>query len=166
MEQKEEARFRQLMQEHGPMIARFAAGFERDRHLRDELVQEIMLAVWQALPGFRGEASLKTYLLGIAHRRCASHVMKAAARPPHDELSDEWIDPRAGPETVAGNGQQRRRLLSAVRELPYGQRQLVLLAFEGVTLEDMAALLGISKNNVSVRLTRAKAALNERLGER
>lgn len=148
------------------MIARFAAGFERDRHARDDLAQEIMLAVWQALPGFRGEASLKTYILGIAHRRCASHVMKAVARPQHEELSDEWIDPRAGPETVARTGQQRRRLLSAVRELPFGQRQLVLLALEGVSLDEMAAMLGISKNHVSVRLSRAKAALNGRLGER
>lgn len=164
MANNDEARFRQLMQEHGQMIARFAAGFERDRHARDDLAQDIMLAVWQALPAFRGEASMKTYILGIAQRRCASHVMKAVARPAHEELSEDWVDPRAGPETVAGSGQQRRRLLSAVRALPGGQRQLVMLALEGVSIDDMATMLGISKNHVSVRLNRAKAALNERLG--
>lgn len=147
------------------MLVRFAASFERNRHLREDLVQEILLAVWQALPSFRGESSLKTYVLGIAHRRCASHVMRAAARPEHEALDEDWVDDQPGPETLARLGQQQERLLAAVRRLPVGQRQLVLLALEGASYEDIAGLLGISVNNVGVRLNRAKAALKEQLEE-
>jgi len=122
-----------------------------------------MLAVWQALPAFRGEASIKTYVIGVAHRRCASHVMRAVAQPAHEALDEDWEDGQPGPEARAGLNQQQQRLLAALRQLPVGQRQLVLLALEGMRYEEIAALLGISVNNVGVRLNRAKAALKERL---
>lgn len=160
-----DADFKRLMAEHGAMLTRFAASFERNRHARQDLVQDIMLAVWQALPAFRGESSIKTYLLGVAHRRCASHVMRALAQPRHEELDDEWVDDQPGPETLAGLNQQQQRLLVALRALPVGQRQLLLLALEGMRYEEIAQLLGISVNNVGVRLNRAKAALKERLDQ-
>jgi len=162
----QDADFKRLMAEHGAMLVRFAASFERNRHAREDLVQDIMLAVWQALPAFRGEASIKTYVVGVAHRRCASHVMRAVAQPQHEELDDEWEDQQPGPEALAGLSQQQQRLLGALRQLPVGQRQLVLLALEGMCYEEIAQLLGISVNNVGVRLNRAKAALKERLEER
>jgi len=163
MKGSQHAQFERVIAEHGAMLARFAAGFERNRHAREDLVQDIMLAVWQALPAFRGESSLKTYVIGIAHRRCASHVMRAVARPDHEALDEEWGDEQPGPETLVGRSQQQERLLAAVRRLPLGQRQLVLLALEGSSYDEIANVLGISVNNVGVRLNRAKAALKERL---
>lgn len=160
-----DAQFARVMAEHGGMLVRFAASFERNRHAREDLVQDIMLAVWQALPAFRGEASIKTYVIGVAHRRCASHVMHAVARPAHEELDEEWEDAQLGPEALARLNQQQQRLLAALRQLPVGQRQLVLLALEGMRYEEIAELLGISVNNVGVRLNRAKTALKERLEE-
>jgi RNA polymerase sigma factor (sigma-70 family) len=104
----QDATFARLVAEHGPMLARFAASFERNRHAREDLLQDILLGVWQALPAFRGDASLKTYILGVAHRRCASHVMREVAQPRHEELDDEWIDGQPGPEALAGLNQQQR----------------------------------------------------------
>lgn len=159
----QDAAFRELVREHGALLARFAASFERDRVARQDLVQDILLAVWQALPAFRGDASLKTYVIGIAHRRCASHVMRAVAQPRHEALDDDWADQQPGPEQMAQLSQQQERLLGAVRDLPLGQRQLVLLALEGMRYDEIADLLGISVGNVGVRLNRAKAALKEQL---
>lgn len=159
----QDARFASLMAEHGGMLLRFAASFERNRQAREDLMQDIMLAVWQALPAFRGESSLKTYVLGVAHRRCASHVMRAMGQPQHEELDEEWADEQPGPEVLAGLSQQQQRLLEALRRIPLGQRQLVLLALEGMRYEEIAGMLGISVNNVGVRLNRAKAALKEAL---
>ena len=158
-----DATFKRVLAEHGALLARFAASFERDRVARQDLVQDILLAVWQALPAFRGDSSLKTYVIGVAHRRCASHVMRAVAQPRHEPLDEDWADGQAGPDTLAQLGQQQERLLAAVRALPLGQRQLVLLALEGMRYDEIAELLGISVNNVGVRLNRAKAALKERL---
>jgi RNA polymerase sigma factor (sigma-70 family) len=162
----QDATFARLVEEHGPMLARFAASFERNRHAREDLLQDILLGVWQALPAFRGDASLKTYILGVAHRRCASHVMREVAQPRHEELDDAWVDCQPGPEALAGLNQQQARLLSALRDLPVGQRQLVVLALEGLRYDEIADLLGITVGNVGVRLNRARAALREQLEER
>lgn len=162
----QDATFARMVAEHGPMLARFAASFERNRHAREDLLQDILLGVWQALPAFRGDASLKTYILGVAHRRCASHVMREVAQPRHEELDDEWVDCQPGPEALAGLNQQQARLLSALRDLPVGQRQLVVLALEGMCYDEIAHLLGITVGNVGVRLNRARAALKEQLEER
>jgi len=162
----QDATFARVVAEHGPMLARFAASFERNRHAREDLLQDILLGLWQALPAFRGDASLKTYILGVAHRRCASHVMREVAQPRHEELDDEWVDGQPGPEALAGLNQQQARLLSALRDLPVGQRQLVVLALEGLRYDEIADLLGITVGNVGVRLNRARAALREQLEER
>jgi len=162
----QDAAFARLVAEHGAMLARFAASFERNRHAREDLVQDILLAVWQALPAFRGDASLKTYLIGVAHRRCATHVMRAVAQPRHELLDDDWADGQPGPEALAGLNQQQARLFAALRSLPVGQRQLVVLALEGMRYDEIADLLGISVSNVGVRLNRARAALREQLEER
>ncbi len=148
------------------MLARFAAGFERNRHERDDLMQDIMIALWQALPGFRGESSLKTFVMAVAHRRCASHVMKATRQPRLEELDEAWAHTGPGPEDRARLSQQQERLLAAVRSLPVGQRQLALLALEGMRYDEIATTLGISENNVGVRLNRAKAALRALLEEK
>lgn len=161
----QQASFERVVKEYGGMLVRFAASFERNPHSREDLVQDILLAVWQALPSFRGESSLKTFVLGIAHRRCASHVMRAVARPAHEALDEGWADEQPGPEALARLSQQQERLLASVRRLPLGQRQLVLLALEGMSYEEIAGVLGISANNVGVRLNRAKAALKEQLEE-
>lgn len=165
MADSQDAVLQRVMREHGSMLARFAAGFERDRHQRDDLMQDIMIALWQALPSFRGEASLKTFVMAVAHRRCASHVMKATREPRHEDLDESLADTEPGPEAMVRLSQQQERLLAAVRSLPLGQRQLALLALEGMRYEEIAATLGISDNNVGVRLNRAKAALKALLEE-
>jgi len=159
MANQQDTLFQQVMREHGGMLMRVAASFERDRHERNDLMQDIMLGLWQSLPSFRGEASLKTFVLAIAHRRCASHVMQATRAPRHEELDEEWACSQPSPEVRVGLSQQQEKLLAAVRELPVGQRQLVLLALEGMQYSEIAKLLDITESNVGVRLNRAKTAL-------
>ena len=65
MERRErEQHFGQALAEHGAALARLVAAYERRPALREELLQEIALALWQALPAFRGEASLKPSCCG------------------------------------------------------------------------------------------------------
>ena len=52
--------------EHGPLISRIAMSYEADPALREDLTQQIFLAVWQALPSYRADASLKTFIARIA----------------------------------------------------------------------------------------------------
>lgn len=148
------------------MIARIARSHERDRGRAEELVQEIHLAIWQALPRFRGEANVRTYIARIAHNRAVTHVARATRSPATAPLDpfDEVL-PSAGPtpEDVAVETEARRRLGRAVRELPLALKVTVTLALEGFSPDEVAAVLGITTSAASVRLHRARAALQEKL---
>lgn len=58
---------------------------------------------------------------------------------------------------------ERERLLGAIQRLPEGHRQVVLLSLEGLSHADIAEVLGITENNVAVRLSRARRALKDLL---
>jgi len=157
-----------LLREHGGLIVRIARSHESDRGRAEELVQDIHLAIWQALPKFRGEANVRTFIARIAQNRAITHVTREARRPrsaPLDEIVDVVPSEAATPEDAAEETQARRRLQRAVGELPLSLRLAVTLALEGFSPDEVATVLGISTSAASVRLHRAKAALMEKMGE-
>jgi len=125
------------------------------------------MAIWKALPHFRGECSERTFVFRIAHNRGLSHASRR--RPAHEPLGDlsdaeHPADPQPDPEQRALRTDERARLASAIQNLPLAQRQITVLMLEGLSHAEMAEVLGTTENNVGVRLTRAKAALKQALG--
>lgn len=164
-----EERFNRLMREYGPALSRLASGYERAAGAREELTQEIALAIWQALPHFRGECSERSFIYRIAHNRGLTHVCRRQpAHQPLDELPAllEPADPRPHPEQLAAMTHQRDRLRSAIQRLPLAYRQVVMLMLEELPHAEIAEVLGISESNVAVRMNRARKALKEALEER
>ena len=162
-----EQRFERILGEHGPAISRLAYSYEAVAGIREELVQEIALAIWQALPHFRGECSERTFVFRIAHNRGLTHVGRR--RPPQQSLddlqeADEPMDPRPHPDEQLAQINQRERLGSAVQSLPVGHKQMIVLMLEGLSHAEIGEVLGITENNVAVRLTRARKALKDAMG--
>ena len=151
-----------ILRDYGPALGRVAAVYERDTGRREELLQEIRLALWQALGGFEWRSSLRTFVFRIAHNRGLTHrwrLHRAAAAPL--EAAGDPRDPAPGPEEAALAGQRRRRLREAVVMLPLNQRQVIALTLDGLSQAEIAEVLGISENNVAVRVARARARLRE-----
>src|SRR4051812_34840763 len=69
--------FDEVIERHTGLISRIALAHELDAALRRDLVQDIMLAIWGSLPSFRGDSSLKTFVAGIAYKRCFTHLARA-----------------------------------------------------------------------------------------
>jgi RNA polymerase sigma factor (sigma-70 family) len=159
------ASFNLVVEEHGPLIRRIARSYEANRALVDELVQDIYLALWEALPRFRGDAALRTFVVRVAHNRAITHVAKEARRPRAVELDDNLPDSATTPDRAAEHTEARNRLESAVMGLPLGQRLVVTLALEGFSPDEIAHVLGIGVSAASVRLHRAKAQLQMLLKE-
>jgi RNA polymerase sigma factor (sigma-70 family) len=162
-----EEQFGRILGTYGPAISRLAYSYERVAGVREELVQEIALAIWQALPHFRGQCSERTFVYRIAHNRGLSHVWKRRPEPqPLDDLeaADEPMDPRPHPEEQAAKLRDHARLMSAIQSLPVAQRHIIVLALEGLSHAEVAEVLGITENNVGVRLNRARSALKVALG--
>jgi RNA polymerase sigma factor (sigma-70 family) len=157
--------FELVIRDHGPLIWRIARSYEANRAVAEELVQDIHVALWEALPRFRGDAALRTFVVKVAHNRAISHVAKEVRRPRSVELDEAWPDSATRPDEAAERAQTRNRLERAVSRLPLGQRLVVTLALEGFSPEEIASVLGIGLSAASVRLHRAKAMLQELLKE-
>lgn len=141
------------------MLGRIAASYEARPDAREDLLQDIALALWKALPKWRGEASVRSFVARIAHNRCVNHIV-AQKRHRHDTiLEDTVVDHRAGPHEDAVSHQRYERLQKALRRLPLGQRQAVSLMLEGFSHVEIAAALNIGVNAVDARVSRARRAL-------
>jgi RNA polymerase sigma-70 factor (ECF subfamily) len=154
-----------VLRTHAAALARLAASYESRPALREELLQDIAFAIWRALPSFRHESSEKTFVMRIATNRALSHL---AARPPAAdglEAAEELADTMPRPDELAARMESATRLQGVVRNLPLPLRQVMVLAFEGLSNEDIASVLGLTAGNVGVRLHRGKALLKAALGE-
>ncbi|MBI2837624.1 MAG: sigma-70 family RNA polymerase sigma factor [Acidobacteria bacterium] len=162
-----EALFDSIIAAQGAALRRVAGIYERDSGRRDDLFQEICLAIWRALPGFRAEASPRTFVFRIAHNRGLTHRWRArrSAVGSMEEALD-LPDRRPNPEEAAQAHSDADRLRAAVHALPLPIRQAVSLALEGLTNREIGEVLGISDGNVAVRLTRGRALLREALSTR
>lgn len=158
-----DADFDALIAEHGPMLRRIASTYEADQEVRRELVQDILLAVWRALPRWRGEAPLKAFVARVAHNRAVTHVAREASAPRRTTLDESLPADGDDPHAALEQDDLRLRLEAAVRALPLSLRQPASLTLEGFGPAEIAALLGLSANVVSIRLTRARAELRARL---
>lgn len=160
-----EQRFQDLLHQNGGALTRLAASYTRSASDRDDLLQEIAMALWQALPGFRGECSERTFLFRIAHNRCLAHLSKR--RPlvvlEHDEIQLE--DPSPPADLQLSEAQRGEQLVRAVHRLPLIYRQVIMLTLEGLSYRDIAQVLGIGESNVGVRLNRARQLLKTYLGD-
>ena len=152
-----------VLREHGPMLARIAGSYESEPARRDDLLQEISVAVWRALPSWRGDASLRTFAARVAHNRAIDHLAREK-RARGDELHEDHVDPDANPMQHALAHQRRKDLLAAVRDLPLGQRQVVVLALEGFSQREIGQSLNLEENTVTQRLSRARRQLSAWLG--
>jgi RNA polymerase sigma-70 factor (ECF subfamily) len=159
--------YARVLEEHGRAIRRLAITYERDPVRREDLEQDIWIAIWQALPAFRGDCSLRTFVFRIAHNRAVSHIQSHRRHSSETLGSDRAIfDPRVSPEDSAVLTERHDRLHAAVQQLPLAMRQVVVLMLEGLTHREIREVVGISEANVAVRLTRAKTALRALLGAR
>src|SRR5262245_53980527 len=155
--------FEQIVGDYGPLISRIAMSYEADPALREDLVQQILLAVWQALPSYRADASLKTFIARIAQNRAISFVAKRVRQGPTAEMPEFVESDEPDPEQSAIEASERKVLLEATRHLPLPQREVIILVLEGFSYAEIADMLSIAPNALALRLSRAKASLKKLL---
>jgi RNA polymerase sigma-70 factor (ECF subfamily) len=137
--------------------------YGRSASEREDLQQELALALWRAWPNFRGECSERTFVFRVAHNVGLSHAWK---RPPPSDAESESPDPALDPEATVSVAQRRAMLLRAIQGLPASMREVVTLALEDLSHQEIADVVGITPNNVAVRLNRARELLREAMGVR
>jgi RNA polymerase sigma-70 factor (ECF subfamily) len=155
--------FESIVADFGPLISRIASSYEADPSLREDLTQQIFLAVWQAMPTWRAESSLKTFIARVAQNRSISFVTKQVRQGPVAELPERIEAEAPNPEEQVIKINEREMLMEATRRLPLPQRQVIILVLEGFTYPEISQMLEIPPNALALRLSRAKAALKSML---
>jgi len=158
-----------------PRIFRFALASLRDRDAAESLAQDCFLKAYRARQGFRGEASLSTWLMKIAvnlirdsirSRRLRFWNRTRGAAPDFDLASQSLADRGSSPERALLAKERVAAVWSAVETLSQRQRTVFLLRFvEDLDLLEIAAVTGLREGTVKVHLFRALEAVRKRMGE-
>ena len=158
--------FLRLISEYQGAMRRLAAVYVNDSRDREDLVQEIAVALWQAIPKFRGEASERTWLYRIAHNTAITAAAKLRRRGRSESALDELPDPPA--ESTHGDeqlidSQKHSWLMQAIRELATVDRQIVTLHLEELSYREIQEVTGMSEGAIATRLSRIRDRLAEQI---
>lgn len=156
----------QLYRRHSRQLHWYIYARLGDRQLAEETLQDVMLAVWRGAGRYRGDASVRTWLYGIAHRRAAS----AARKLPKllaPERSAELVPSNAPePPEWAADRKRATEVRRALAQLPEHQRQVVELVYlHGLTGPEAARVLRVPLGTIKSRQNRALKALAPLLEE-
>ena len=155
--------FDAVVAQFGPALRRLTHTYEARSPRQEELLQEIWLALWQALPRFREQASLRTYVLRVAHNVAIKHVRRDARDPRHVDAPGQVVAEGPDPGEALDRHRRRATLVEAVRALPEPDRQVAMLHLEGLGNTEVAAVTGLSVSNVGTRLHRIRVRLRHQL---
>lgn len=158
--------FAQIVLRCGPGMNRYALGMlDADFQAAEDAVQEALAKAWVALPGFRGQSSLRTWLFRIT----ANEVLAARRRRRPLSVDDELLSTvpsplNHDPEQVATARELREALNQALAELPWRQRAAWLLReVEDMPYAQIARVLDTNETVVRGQLHRARRTLSVRM---
>ncbi len=153
-----------VLDEHGDMVWRIVLAHEHNPAVAEELYQEVCLALWRAGEKIQLAENPGAYIARIATNQAFSHIRREVAQPTtvQSPLADAASEDALLEDTL-GRYQQQRQLLDAVRQLPLNWRLPITLTLEGFKPQEIAYVMGISANTVSLRLTRARRTLSQLL---
>ncbi len=161
--------FLRLMEQYEPPLRRLAAAYLQKPADREDLVQEVALALWQAIPNFRGDASERTWLYRIAHNVAISSSAKLRRTESWEGQVPELFDPpssRSDAEAETLADERHRLLVEGIRGLPEVDRQIILLHLESLSYSEIKEVTGLSETAVAARLTRIRAKLKEKIRDK
>lgn len=165
-----------LVEAEGGRLHQLALRFCGDPEEAQDLVQEVFLQAWRDWSGFDGRAKASTWLYSIAWRTCQRFHRKRAGEPAQLESLEALLPfgesrvrcvPAAedlSPEAEAARAEAREHAQRAIAELPDDFRvPLVLKEIVGLSVEDVARVMGLPENTVKTRLHRARLRVRKAL---
>ncbi len=124
---------------------------------REDLFQEVIFQLWRSYPLFRGGSKSSTWLYRVALNTAMASFRK---NKPNVTLAEYLPDIQFEDISYEGNERQEK-LLESIRQLSEPDRALIALYLDELSYQQIAGILGISENNVGVKLNRIKIRLQK-----
>ncbi|MDD2805172.1 MAG: sigma-70 family RNA polymerase sigma factor [Elusimicrobiales bacterium] len=173
-----EGAFALVVEENQRLVYGAALRLTGNAAAAEDITQETFIAAWRHLKAFRGESSLKTWLLRIAANKARSYWRWKKLRswvglgerqgadgegPALEDLLPD--DPRQRPEQAAQAAELERRVQAAIASLPPRQREVAALRAQELSVAETAAVLGMAEGTVKAHWFEARKKLESLLGE-
>ena len=156
MKQEEEI-FARLVREHKSTIYTVCYMFSKDVDEVQDLFQETLINMWKGMGGFREESKIDTWIYRVALNTCLTQERKKKREVKKVPLN---MDVNFFEDNDA-NAKQARILHQRISQLAYVDRALVMLWLDGMRYDEIGAVVGISAQNVAVKLFRIKEQLKK-----
>jgi RNA polymerase sigma-70 factor (ECF subfamily) len=161
-----QARFQALLERHEKIVFKVAHTYCRHAEDRRDLVQEILVQLWRAFPGYDPARTFSTWMYRIALNVAISWVRRAAHRRMQALPADDCLAAPADEPTASLEQEDQvaalHRFLDRLDPL---NRALVLLYLEEHSYREIAEVLGITETNVATKLSRLKQRLRKEYTE-
>jgi RNA polymerase sigma-70 factor (ECF subfamily) len=153
--------------EHGRVVFAQVLLVAGERVLAEEIVQDTMLGVWRGAGSFRGESSVRSWVIAIARRQTRDRLRARRLQVVDDAFLADQPGSGPGPEVMALDRAELAEVKGAIRELAPAHREVLGLAFgSGLSLPEVADVLEIPVGTVKSRLAAARTALNRILNQK
>jgi RNA polymerase sigma-70 factor (ECF subfamily) len=160
--------YNNAVEAYGPALVRLARAWEADSDARQDLLQEMHLALWRSFRVFDARCGLRTWVYRVAQNASISHVVRSRKGKLKTLVSIEEIEEQGGIAT--GNDgrssleqtQILDRLYALIQRLNPLDRQVILLYLEGIDAATIGEVTGITPGYVATKIHRIKSILADR----
>lgn len=149
--------FTQLVREHKSTIYTVCYMFSKDEEEVNDLFQETLINMWKGIDSFREESKISTWIYRVALNTCLLQERKKKRQVPKVPLT---MDVNFF-EDDSANASQVRQLHQRIGKLGLVDRALVMMWLEGMSYDEIGAVMGISAQHVGVKLFRIKEMLKK-----
>ena len=156
--------FEELVRAHRGRIYGICYRYAGNPADADDLAQDVLLKVYRALPTFRGDASLATWIYRIAVNTCLNWISARKGRT--DELPEDLVDKGLSPAERLAKREVTKLVQAAIRKLPDRQRMtLVLRVYEELTHKEIAEAMSCPVGTAKANFFFALKNLRKHLGK-
>ncbi|WP_300797195.1 sigma-70 family RNA polymerase sigma factor [uncultured Alistipes sp.] len=158
MELKEQE-FTRLVERHKTVVYTVCYMFSGGREEAEDLFQDVLVRLWRGYDSFRGESDVRTWIYRVSLNTCINGQKRKKRRQKTTRVPlSVDVDLFGG---ISDRALQVRRLYDRINRLGLVDRALILLWLEGLSYEEIGAVIGISVKNVSFQLYRIKEELKK-----
>lgn len=164
---KKEEQFNQLIADNSDRIKRICSYYNSNVDDQKDMYQEVLVNIWKSLDNFRGDAAISTWIYRVAVNTSLSFTgkaykhMKLMVKADNQYLSsvldDEDLEHKLTEERQLEHLQNELNLLSVI------DKALISLMLEGLSMKEIAEVIGITESNVKVKIHRVKGQLKTKL---
>lgn len=158
----QDARYLEAIKFYGSALARLARGYEAEPERRQDLLQEIHVALWRSFSIFDERCSLRTWVYRVAHNTATKHILaNKRIRLQEMHTLDEVPEPADQRDELllADHSDSLQRLFQLIEQLKPIDRQLILLYLEDFSADAIGEVVGLSPENIATKIHRIKKLL-------